>query len=66
MTPKPLALLKQLKGLDLKEITKRAEMHDEIGIKTLEIVDNIQKNLREVVEKLGLKYIEIEVEEGTQ
>lgn len=55
MTPKPLALLKQLKGLDLTEITKRAELHDEIGIKTLEIVDEIKTNLMKIIEKLEIE-----------
>ena len=48
-------LLQMLKGFDVEEIKRKAELHDEITIKILEIVDKMDKNQQKLMEKVGVK-----------
>ena len=38
----------------IPEITKRAELHDQISVKTLEIVNEMQKELEEIHGKINI------------
>lgn len=48
-------ILKQIKNINLKEITAKAELHDKIAVKTLEIVNEINKKLDLLLEKKEVK-----------
>ena len=52
---KPKKLLGMLKGLDMEEIQRKAELHDEVTTKILELVNEIHKNQQKIMEKVGVK-----------
>uniref|UniRef100_A0A6M3Y052 Uncharacterized protein n=1 Tax=viral metagenome TaxID=1070528 RepID=A0A6M3Y052_9ZZZZ len=45
-------ILEKLKHIDLGEITKKAELHDQITVKILEIVNEMHNNQIKIMAKL--------------
>lgn len=55
MVGKGKKLLTILKGFDVEEIQRKAELHDEVTTKILELVNKMHKNQQKLMEKAGLK-----------